>query len=222
MRHLTKPPTQPVVLQQATKSTHQRKFKKRIYFPILVITVMAMIGTPVLAEAPLDESTFTPQRSPAQITVSQEADRQSNVHQLILLNECMGCDLAGVTLTEAHLIGADLRQADLRGANLTDSNLEGADLAGADLTGANLTSAFLTNTNLANTQLDGVNFSGAHLYSVDVSGASMNNLNLTDAELFNTPIYIGGEEGSLAQSARADEPCGRNQPYGTLRSATRS
>ncbi|MGB7249536.1 MAG: pentapeptide repeat-containing protein [Phormidesmis sp.] len=151
----------------------------------LTTSLLMSAAVPALAEAPVDDLAIT---------------QQNNVRQLVLLNECMGCDLSGVTLTAAHLIGVDLRNANLQFANLTGSNLEGADLTGADLTGANLTNTFLTNTCLAETNLDGVNFSGAHLFYVDVAGASMNNLNLTGAQLLETPIYTGGEEQLIEES----------------------
>ncbi|MGI8936192.1 MAG: pentapeptide repeat-containing protein [Phormidesmis sp.] len=147
--------------------------------PLALATVLLLAVSPALSEAPLSDAAVI---------------RQNNVRQLILLNECMGCDLAGVTLNAAHLIGADLRYANLRFATLIDSNLEGADLTGADLTGANLTDAFLTHAILANAQLDGVNFSGAWLYQVDVSGADLNNIELTGAQVLDTPISVGGEE----------------------------
>ena len=181
------------VLKRVTPSRNATRFDSKRYFSALT-AVLAMVATPALAEAPIEDSTFIPQNNSSPATVRQESIRQNNIRQLMLLNECGGCDLQGVSLTEAHLIGVDLRNANLQGANLTGSNLEGADLDGANLSGANLTDAFMTHTNLANTRLDNVNFSGAHLYYVDVAGASMNNLNLTGAELLYTPIYVGGEE----------------------------
>lgn len=144
-----------------------------------VFAALLLLTSPAWAEAPID---------------SPDIIRQSNVRRLIFFNECRGCDLIGITLTQTSLMGADLQNADLRFADLTGSNLENANLKGADLTGVNLTNAFLRNTNLAYTHLDWVNFSGAQLHEVTVTGASMANLNLTGAQLLNTPISIGGPE----------------------------
>ena len=74
---------------------------------------------------------------------------------------------AGVNLTGANLICADLRNADLRGANLSEANLQDADLSGAklvqtqldeaDLTGATLTGATIEDWGITiATKLDGV------------------------------------------------------------------
>jgi uncharacterized protein YjbI with pentapeptide repeats len=141
---------------------------------------------PVLAEAPVEPSELN-------------RLRQANVQQLLIRNECMGCDLAGISLRESHLIGADLRGANLQGADLSGANLEGADLEGALLTGANLSQTFLTDANLANAKLQDVNFSGAWLYNVDVTGADVQNLNLAGAQLMNTPISVGGDDYPLQE-----------------------
>ena len=186
------------VLQRAIQPRKTTRFNSRRYL-LTLAAALAMIATPALAEDPIEDSTFTPKNNSSPATVRQESIRQNNVRQLMLLNECRGCDFQGVSLTESHLIGADLRNANLQGADLTGSNLEGADLEGANLTGANFTNAFMTHTNLANARLDNANFSGAHLYYVEVAGASMNNLNLTGAELLHTPIYVGGEEQLLEE-----------------------
>ncbi|MEL6778048.1 MAG: pentapeptide repeat-containing protein [Cyanobacteria bacterium J06597_16] len=154
-------------------------YRYRIQQLAAMTGALLLAATPALPEAPLaTEPTLL---------------QQNHIRRLMLTNTCAACDLEGVTLLEAHLIGADLRKANLRGANLTGSNLEGADLEGADLTGANFTGTFLTDARLVNTQLVGVNFTAAHLYNTDVQGANVANLNLTDAEIFNTPISVGGD-----------------------------
>ena len=62
----------------------------------------------------------------------------ASLELLLSQGACAGCDLRGVALMEAHLIGADLRRVDLREADLRGANLEGADLSGALLSGADL------------------------------------------------------------------------------------
>lgn len=150
--------------------------------PTLLFTGSAVAGTTlVLAEHPVDDL------------------QASNVRQLLITNDCSGCDLTGVDLSGAHLIGADLRNANLTGANLSWVNLEGADLTKANLTDANLTGAFLTNASLAMADLDNANFTQAQLYYVDVTGASMENLNLAEATVVGTPMSIGGPEEPLEE-----------------------
>lgn len=145
--------------------------------PALLFTGAALAGRgPALAEHPVDDL------------------QASNLRQLLITNECSGCDLTGVDLSGAHLSGADLRSADLTEANLSGVNLEGADLTKANLTDANLTGAFLTNASLAMADLDNANFTQAQLYYVDVTGASMDNINLAEATVVGTPMSIGGPE----------------------------
>ena len=156
--------------------------------------------------------------SPAVANVSPSEDvmltRQNNVRRLRLLNQCIGCDLAGITLTNAELISADLRNANLSTANLAGSDLTSANLAGANLTGANLTGALLFRTNLSNTYLDWVNFSHAHLDTVNVVGATIQNINLTGAQLENTFISVGGEESPIGAPLETTVPFENIKPPG--------
>ncbi|PZD71139.1 Secreted effector protein PipB2 [Acaryochloris thomasi RCC1774] len=120
------------------------------------------------------------------------AENPVHVRQLLNTSACQGCDLSGADLTQAHLIGGDLRDANLRGAVLVEANLEGADLTGADLTGANLSHAFLTNSCLNETNLTGVNFSHSIMYHAEAENALIRDITLTDAEIYETPISVGG------------------------------
>ncbi len=152
---------------------------KRYILALCPLLSIVVLGSPGLAEISAEE-----------VAVQMRA---TNVQRLILTNECPSCDLAGVDLSGAHLIGADLRGTTLAGANLSWSNLEGADLTQANLADANLTGSFLTNASLAYANLDNVNFAQAQLYYVDVAGASMENLNLANTTLVGTPISIGSD-----------------------------
>jgi uncharacterized protein YjbI with pentapeptide repeats len=94
-------------------------------------------------------------------------------------NRCAGCDLTGVVLIKAKLVGAILKNADLSGADLTGANLTRANLTGANLTGANLTGA-----NLYWAKLSGTNLSGANLTGADLSGAVLDTgADLSEAKL---------------------------------------
>ena len=150
---------------------------KRCYLAILPLISILTLGSPVLAEFPID-------------SVMEELV-SSNGQRLVITNQCKDCYLVDADLSNTHLIGADLRGANLAGADLSWSNLEGADLTNANLAGADLTGAFLTNASLVNADLDHVNFAQAQLYYVDVTGASMENLNLANAIVVGTPISIG-------------------------------
>ena len=151
---------------------------KRHYLAALSLVSILAWGSSSLAE------------TPAEALIDEM--RTANIQRLMITNQCYECDLVGADLSNAHLIGADLRGAVLTGANFSWSNLEGADLEGATLTGADFTGSFLTNASLANTNLDNVNFSQAILHDVDVAGASMENLNLAGATIEGTGISIGG------------------------------
>lgn len=145
------------------------------YYPLATVSLLTtlLLAGPGLAKHPV-------------------TDIQSfNVNRLLSTNRCPGCDLTGVDLRGAHLIGADLRQANLTGADLEGVNLEGADLTKANLTGANLTGAFLTNASLVSADLDNANLTQAQLYFVDVTDASLDNLNLAEATIVGTPISVG-------------------------------
>ncbi len=162
---------------------------KKCYLAVFSLLFIVVMGHPGLAETPAESIV--------------DDIRATNVQRLILANECYRCDLAGMDLSQTHLIGADLREATLAGADLSWSNLEGADLTNANLTGANFTGAFLTNASLAYTNLDNVNFTQAQLYYVDVTGASMEHLNLADATVIGTPISVGGSLEPLEEDLPA-------------------
>jgi uncharacterized protein YjbI with pentapeptide repeats len=128
---------------------------------------------------------------------SSRAANPEHVQQLLSTNRCFACDLQGSNLQGAHLIGADLRNADLRGATLSHANLEGADLTGARLNGANLTGVYLTNASLNHTDLTDVNFTKARIFDTEAQGAVIKNINLTDAQIHESPISVGGDDGTL-------------------------
>jgi len=135
--------------------------------------------------------------TPLIFATSVKAGNSQDLQRLLSTGECQRCNLSGVDLSSAHLIGADLRGANLSKANLAGANLEGADLTNANLKGANLSSAFLTNVNFKKANLNGVNFTRAQIYDSNVHGASMDNLNITDADIFNTGIGIGGNSADI-------------------------
>jgi len=109
-------------------------------------------------------------------------------HTMIqLARNCPDCNLAGVDLKKAQLIGANLAGANLSGANLSGANLRRADLTGADLSGAkllitNLAGAILVGTNLANADLTGSNLIKANLTGANTEGAIFTGTHLESVE----------------------------------------
>lgn len=160
-----------------------------VWTPAIAITATLLFATPAHAEAP---------------SLSREATQRTNVQRLLVLNECMDCNLSGTDLAETAIIGADLRGADLSGANLASANLEGTDFSGAILTGANLSGAYLTNANLTGATLIDVDLSNATIVSAIVQDATLENVNLAGAQVLYTPISTGGEEEILENGPSAE------------------
>ena len=96
-------------------------------------------------------------------------DRE-DLDQLLRTNECSDCDLS-----QANLIGMNLRGADLSDANLQGANLRGAALMFADLSDANLVGANLSRANLYATNLDDADLYGANLYGARFCNTVMPN-----------------------------------------------
>ncbi len=88
-----------------------------------------------------------------------------------LAKNCPGCNLAGLDLTKASLIGAMLEGAKLKGADLTRANLRRAKLKGADLSGALLINTNMPGADLRDCDLHGANLTGANLIRADLTGA---------------------------------------------------
>jgi len=97
-----------------------------------------------------------------------------------MAKDCPGCNLAGVDLGKAELIGARLAQADLHGANLSMANLRRADLQGANLRDAILSYTNLPGANLRGADLRGAVLKGANLIRADLTGAKLEGADLTE------------------------------------------
>lgn len=121
----------------------------------------------------------------------------------------IGADLRRANLGGAKLIGADLSRANLRRAKLIDANLCGANLSdakpsdadlsgahliGADLSGADLRRATLTGANLSAAKLIGAKLHSAKLSRANLSGADLGRANLSGATHVN---LIGARNYSL-------------------------
>ena len=88
---------------------------------------------------------------------------------------------AGVVLTGANLLGAQMQ-----GALLTGAKLQGADLSGAGLQGAGLDYAHLQGANLLGAELNGANLRSAILYGADLSDANLSGADLSKARIWLT------------------------------------
>ena len=98
----------------------------------------------------------------------EEPTVEANVKQLLKTNECEGCDLS-----DANLIGADLRLAKLKDADLSGANLNRADLRRADLYAADLSNANLQSANMQNADLKHAIMRDADLRDADLTDATM-------------------------------------------------
>jgi hypothetical protein len=98
-------------------------------------------------------------------------------------------DLRELTLHDACLKGVDLRMANLRGANLSGTDLSNVDLRGADLRRANLTNACLKDANLLPydkqdpAKLNSFHLNGVDPRNIDLSGDDLRLTNLSGAIL---------------------------------------
>ena len=100
--------------------------------------------------------------------------------------------LAGLDLTQAYLLNANLTGAYLPSATLTDANLTTANLTNANLGGAALGSATLINANLTNANLSGAGLASAMLTNANLSNASLTYANLSSAILTNANLTGAG------------------------------
>jgi uncharacterized protein YjbI with pentapeptide repeats len=111
---------------------------------------------------------------------SDYSDQDTNTTLRWMAKDCPGCNLAGVDLGKAELIGAKLAKANLHGANLSMVDLSRADLRGADLREATLSYANLPGANLQGADLRGAVLKGANLRRADLTGAKLERADLTE------------------------------------------
>ena len=123
------------------------------------------------------------------------AEDPAHVKQLLETGQCQSCNLVNADLTDAHLIGADLRNANLTNANLTGANLEGADLTGATLVDANLRRAYFTHADLRWANLTRTNLQDSVAYRADTRWAVLRDNNILNAKLLESGISVGGPDG---------------------------
>ena len=119
------------------------------------------------------------------VSIPTQAEKLSDLHQLLGTKNCSKCDLSSAGLVMSNLSGANLTDTNLTQANLSQANLSSADLRGANLAGASLYGANLT----------GANLTGANLTGTDLRNAYLTDANLTDVDL-NT-AYLEGARGIL-------------------------
>jgi hypothetical protein len=126
--------------------------------------------------------------------------------------------MAGINLSGANLVVADLSGAILPGADLSGTNLYRANLSGADLSDANLYRA-----NLSGADLSDANLKGADLRSADLSGADLSGLLLLrTAGLFGADLVAVTMIARRLEQSQLDEACAdperppRNLPDGLV------
>lgn len=102
-----------------------------------------------------------------------------------------GADLSGLSLAQADLTGALLRNANLQHTDLTQATLSGADLSGANLSGATMIQVTAHGTRLV-----GANLSGADLTQADLTGANLSRANLSGASFSQATLTGANFKGA--------------------------
>ena len=105
-------------------------------------------------------------------------------------------DLAGMNLTGARLVRADLMEANLTGTDLSDVRLERADLTYARLVGANLEEATMRGSLLEVADLRGARLEGANLEGAVLRGARLEGANLAYARLARADLRGASRDDS--------------------------
>ena len=112
----------------------------------------------------------------------------ADLQRLQSTNQCPGCNLTGIRLSEAKLPNAKLSGANISSASISNSKLPNADFSGANLSYINLTRADLTGANMSNADLrvailTDAKLEKANLSNANLSGAALFDANLTGANL---------------------------------------
>ena len=106
-----------------------------------------------------------------------------------LARNCPDCNLAGVNLSKAQLVGANLAGANLSGADLSGANLRRANMTGADLSGAKLITTNLSGASLVNSNLSNADLSGSNLIKAKLNGAVLDGAVFIGAHLESIEGY---------------------------------
>ncbi|MHC5038613.1 MAG: serine/threonine-protein kinase [Planctomycetota bacterium] len=123
------------------------------------------------------------------------------------------CNLEGINLRKAILVGADLKGASMMHANLSEAtvcradfsraNLRHADLRGADLRFSSFQDANLHYTQLQGADLQDANFQRAKLWKTNLSGAKLKGANMKGAVL---SLVTWPEEEDKGRGVDEDSP----------------
>jgi uncharacterized protein YjbI with pentapeptide repeats len=114
------------------------------------------------------------------------------------LNEAF---LRNQTIHEIDLVGAYLREASLAAANLGGANLHRADLSRADLSVAYLPNGVLRQAKLSGADLTGTYLNGADLSRADLRGADLRGADLRGADLSEAYLTITNLSGTNLDEA---------------------
>ncbi len=105
-------------------------------------------------------------------------------------------DIPLLDLSEAYLVGANLKDLDLHGANLHFVRLQGASLWDAQLQGADLRGAQLQGAGLFGARLQGANLHFARLQGADLFGAQLQGADLWYAWLQGARLRYARLQGA--------------------------
>lgn len=109
---------------------------------------------------------------------------------------------ARANLSDAALYSGDMRFAMLEGANLQRANLYSVNLRSANLRNADISGGKLEGCELESADLRGANLSGAYLASADLDGANLSGANLKGAIFANASLNGANLEGANLEGAR--------------------
>jgi uncharacterized protein YjbI with pentapeptide repeats len=93
------------------------------------------------------------------------------------------CNLAGINIANATLIGLNFTNANLAGVNFTNCTLKNCIFTNANLTGANFTGAFAVKPYFAGANLTGANFNFAHFVKANFYQANLTNIFVQGAKM---------------------------------------
>ncbi|HEY9596205.1 MAG TPA: pentapeptide repeat-containing protein [Cyanophyceae cyanobacterium] len=155
--------------------------------PVLVVD--ASEAKPLLSKINLAE--FYLSADQIQAEQPQQIQLIDELKRLRTEASCRSCNLSGIDLSGADLVGVYLQDANLSGTNLSDADLFYANLVGANLSQANLESADLGGVNLFKANLSNANLRKANLRDAILTEATLDGADFSDAILCGATMPDG-------------------------------
>lgn len=132
-----------------------------------------------------------------------ELDKSQNTHTDEELKEILKGER--IDLSNAVLIGIDLRRANLKKANLAGTDLSHANLTEVDLSHANLTGAHLSHADFTRANLNEADLKEAVLIKTDFRQATLIGSDFTKAQLFDVDFREANCENAIFINTLVDD-----------------